>query len=94
MRGRSRCCQLLFRWRAQFGLTARKALQLAWRSPTAWRMRCRRLSPARDKKPNLHPAPFGRLDPVDAFRCRRAPVRELTVAFPVILGRSVRWKIE
>lgn len=39
-------------------------------------------------------APLGRLEPVEAFRCQHVPVRELTVAFPVILGGSVRWKIE
>jgi hypothetical protein len=47
--------QLLFRWRVQFGLTARQAPQLAWRWPTAWRMKWRHLSPARDK-PEPSPA--------------------------------------
>jgi Transposase domain (DUF772) len=37
--------QLLFRWRVKCGLTARQAPQPAWRWPTAWRMKWRRLSP-------------------------------------------------
>ena len=38
---------LLFRWRVQFVLTARNALQLAmWRCPKARRMRCRARSVA------------------------------------------------
>ena len=78
--------QLLFRWRVQFGLTARQAPQLAWRWPTAWRMKWRRLSPARDKPEPSPAALWPPQDPVDAFRFRHVPVRELTVAFPVILG--------
>jgi hypothetical protein len=48
------------------------------------------LSPARDKPEPSPAALWPPQDPVDAFRFRHVPVRELTVAFSLYWGASTR----